>query len=166
MTLHLDVVIEDPRWADAGLEGLAKCAAGVVANRCALPDQAEAVVLACSDARIAELNTQFRGLAKSTNVLSWPSEERGPVNPGQEPRAANEPELGDIAVAFETCHAEAQAQNIPFPDHVVHLLVHGILHLLGYDHENDADAARMEGLETELLEILGISDPYDLSAQA
>jgi probable rRNA maturation factor len=78
-----------------------------------------------------------------------------------EPGPVDDPEsLGDIAIAWETCAAEAQAAGKPMPDHVTHLVIHGLLHLLGYDHENDIDATLMETTETRILETLGHSDPY------
>ncbi|WP_374395524.1 rRNA maturation RNase YbeY, partial [Tabrizicola sp.] len=101
-----------------------------------------------------------------TNVLSWPSEERAAEVVGEapdlpEPGEADDPEsLGDIAIAWETCAREAEAQGKPMADHVTHLLVHGVLHLLGYDHIEEEDAALMEGLEVRILASLGVSDPY------
>ena len=99
-------------------------------------------------------------------MLSWPSEERAAEFVGEEPERP-EPgtedapeELGDIAIAWETCAREAEAQGKPMADHVTHLIVHGVLHLLGYDHVEDEDAALMEGLEVRILASLGVSDPY------
>ena len=123
-------------------------------------------LMGCDDARIAGLNADFRGKPKPTNVLSWPSEERAADTPGgmpdlPEPGEADDPEsLGDIAIAWDTCAAEAAAAGKPMQDHVTHLFVHGLLHLLGFDHIDDADAALMEGLEVRILASLGLSDPY------
>lgn len=118
-----------------------------------------AAVLACDDARIAELNTEFRGKPVPTNVLSWPAEVLvPPALPAADP--SGEIELGDIAIAFETCQSEADQQGKPLKDHACHLLVHGVLHLLGYDHERDEDATIMEALEVEILGKLGVSNPY------
>ncbi len=78
------------------------------------------------------------------------------------PQGADDPELGDIALAWETCAAEADQAGKPMADHVTHLIVHGTLHLLGFDHERDADAVLMEGIEVEVLGKLGLSDPYQL----
>jgi probable rRNA maturation factor len=122
--------------------------------------------MGCDDARIAALNADFRGKPQPTNVLSWPSEDRAPDLPGSAPLppvagTADDPEsLGDIALAWETCAAEAGAQGKPMADHVTHLVVHGVLHLLGYDHIDDADAGVMEALEVRILATLGVSDPY------
>ena len=123
-------------------------------------------LMGCDDARIAVLNADFRGKPQPTNVLSWPSEERGAefVGEAPEPPEPGDPEdpesLGDIAIAYETCAREAEEQGKPMPDHVTHLIVHGVLHLLGYDHIEDEDAAVMEALEVRILASLGVSDPY------
>lgn len=118
--------------------------------------------MGCDDTRIAALNADFRGKPKPTNVLSWPSEERGAEMPGAVPLAPDpdEPEIGDIAIAWDTCHREAAEQGKFFDTHVIHLLAHATLHLLGYDHETDQDAMRMESLEVEILAALGLPDPY------
>lgn len=126
----------------------------------------EISLLACNDARIAELNADFRGKPKPTNVLSWPSEDRAAAMPGGNPSPPEAfipgdiIELGDVAIALETCKREAAEAGRAIEDHVCHLLVHGFLHLLGYDHETDEDAALMEGLETRILAKLGVADPY------
>lgn len=161
---QIEVLTEDNRWTDAGLSALAQTACVVVLNELSLEADYEISLLACSDERVAELNTEFRGKPTPTNVLSWPSQERGAAIPGMIPHlpdgAPHELELGDIAIAFETCVREAEEAGKPFSDHVTHLLVHGTLHLLGFDHINDPDAALMEGLETRILAKLGIEDPY------
>ena len=106
-----------------------------------------------SDDRIAELNRQWRGKSGPTNVLSFPLVE---LTPGAE----MPPMLGDIVIAFETVAREAQEQEKPFVDHLTHLLVHGLLHLVGYDHMNDDEAETMEALERRILQRLAIPDPY------
>lgn len=156
---EVDVIFEDARWGDAGLEALAKRACGAALDRLGV-EGAEISLLACDDDRIAALNADFRGKPQPTNVLSWPSEERGAATPGGDPLPPDDLELGDIAIAWETCAREAEASGRNFSDHVTHLLVHGTLHLLGYDHIDDKDAALMEGLEVEILGKLGIADPY------
>lgn len=112
---------------------------------------AEASVVLTDDAEQRELNKQWRGFDKSTNVLSFPQIE--PFSPviGL---------LGDITLARETVQAEADEMGITFEAHFTHLVVHGFLHLLGYDHIEEVDAEEMEGLETEILATLGIADPY------
>lgn len=159
-----DILIEDPRWT---AENLTAMAGPAVAAVLAYHDIAEAEVslLGCDDARIAELNADFRDKAKPTNVLSWPEEELGPDEPGAAPHPP-EPDfdgtlsLGDIAISYDTCAREAAAQSKPFAHHVTHLIVHATLHLLGYDHIRDADATRMEEIERLILGKLGIPDPY------
>ena len=123
-------------------------------------------LMACDDTRIATLNTQFRGKPPPTNVLSWPSQDRSPDTFGDPPPppdpgdAANPLHLGDIALAWETCTREAGDQAKPLNDHACHLIVHGVLHLLGYDHDDDEDATLMERIEIGALATLGIANPY------
>lgn len=164
--MQIDIDIVDPRW-DAALDLEAVCR-GALAEICARlgldGEDCEVSVLACDDTRIKELNADFREKDRATNVLSWPAEERG-AEEGYVPELPKADvfgsiELGDIAISYDTCEAEAREAGKPFAQHVSHLVVHGILHLLGYDHISDADAAIMEQLETELLETLGIPDPY------
>ncbi len=161
----LDLVIEAGAWDD-DLEELALRACGHVARHLDLPAGVEVVVLACDDSRIAALNADFRGKPQATNVLSWPAQELASAQDGGAPDAPSPdfpgmpPALGDIALAYETCLAEAHAGNRAFPDHLSHLIIHGMLHLLGYDHERDADAALMEGLEIAILDEMGIQNPY------
>src|SRR6202012_4642451 len=117
---------------------------------------AELAVMLTDDAGIRTLNSNWRGMDKPTNVLSFPAlQPEGARKPGDAPHM-----LGDIAIAYETMRREADAEDKPFDHHLSHLAVHGFLHLIGYDHENDADAATMETLETEILSQLGIPDPY------
>lgn len=159
----VETLVEDPRWADADLPGrAARAAAATLAHLGLDPAAWEIAVLGCDDARIAELNATFRAKPRPTNVLSWPSEDRAPARPGAAPAAPDpaDPELGDLALAFDTCAREAAAAGKPLGDHATHLIVHGILHLLGHDHETEADAARMERLEVEILGKLGLPDPY------
>lgn len=164
--MQIDVIIEDDRWEAAGLEAMAdRAAAAVLAHLAVDADQAEISLLACDDARIAVLNAEFRDKPTPTNVLSWPAEDLAPESPGEAPFPP-EPDfdgslpLGDIAIAWDTCAREAEAADKPMTDHVTHLLVHGLLHLLGYDHVHDADAKRMEALEVEILGGLGLTNPY------
>jgi probable rRNA maturation factor len=163
----VDTVIEDARWEAFGLGARAERAAGAALAGLSLPVEGFSIsLMGCDDARIAVLNADFRGKPAATNVLSWPSEERGAEVAGDapeppEPGPPGAPEsLGDIAIAWETCAREASEQQKPMADHVTHLIVHGVLHLLGYDHIEDEDAALMEGHEVRILATLGISDPY------
>lgn len=162
--LLTDVILEDDRWQGLGFEALAERAAAAVFAHLGLdPEVWEIAVLACNDARIAELNADFRDKPTPTNVLSWPSEERGAEQAGappEPPEPGFDPELGDIAIAYDTCAREAEAAGKPLAEHVTHLMVHGVLHLLGYDHIRDKDATLMEGLEAVILGKMGIADPY------
>lgn len=162
----VDTVIEDERWEDV-LPPLAERAARATLAGLGLgPEGFAIVVMGCDDARIASLNADFRGKPVPTNVLSWPSLDRAPEAPGlipdpPEPGDADMPEeLGDIAIAWETCAREAVEQGKRMEDHVTHLLVHATLHLLGYDHIDDADARTMEETEIRVLASLGVSNPY------
>lgn len=161
--LSIDVLAEDPRWEAAGLEALSVRALPQTLTAAGLRDDAwEISILACDDARIAELNIAFRDKPTPTNVLSWPSEELAPDTPGSAPHLPDGEDLflGDIAISFDTCAREAEAQNLTFEAHVTHLLVHGTLHLLGYDHIDDKDAVKMEALEVAILATLGFANPY------
>lgn len=155
---QVDILKEDARWSR--LDDLARPAVDATLKGLGLTGDYEVAILGCGDSRIAELNADFRGKPRPTNVLSWPSEERGAELPGGDPLPPTLPELGDIAIAFDTCAREAEDQNKPFDAHVTHLIVHAMLHLLGFDHETDADAAKMEGLEVQILSELGLPDPY------
>ena len=159
------VNIEDTRWATLDIEALAEQASAATLRHLQIdPQYFEISLLGCDDARIATLNADFRGKPTPTNVLSWPAVDR--ANPGKHPpKPVFDPngmfeELGDIAISYDTCVAEAKLANKPISDHVTHLLIHGVLHLLGYDHISDQDAAIMEALEVEVLGKLGITDPY------
>ena len=108
----------------------------------------------CSDDKIRQLNSDHRGKDKATNVLSFPA--------ADEDHAGDQiwEQLGDIAIAYETCVREADESGISTHNHVTHLFLHGVLHLLGYDHENDDDANEMETLEISLLGAIDIANPY------
>ncbi|WP_309663794.1 rRNA maturation RNase YbeY [Tabrizicola sp.] len=167
MAQLVDTVTEDARWTAAGLDGLAERAARQALEALGFaPEGFQISLLGCDDARIAVLNADFRGKPVATNVLSWPSAERGAEFVGETPAPPTagslpEPEsLGDIALAYDTCAAEARAQGKTMEDHVTHLIVHAVLHLLGYDHIEAEDAALMEGHEVRILATLGVSDPY------
>lgn len=117
---------------------------------------AELAVMLTDDAGIRTLNSNWRGIDKPTNVLSFPAlQPTGPVGPEDAPRM-----LGDIAIAYQTTRKEADDERKPFDHHLSHLAIHGFLHLIGYDHEKDGEAEAMEALERQILAQLGIPDPY------
>lgn len=159
-----DVVIEDDRWQAADLAAVAERAAEATLEHVGLdPADWEIAILACNDARIAALNGDFRGKPRPTNVLSWPGAERGAGADGTAPdlpEPGPDPELGDIAISYDTCAREARDAGKPLARHVTHLIVHATLHLLGYDHVRDQDATLMERTEAEILGKLGLPDPY------
>ncbi len=152
MSLKIDIVVESGDWAALpDVEGLTRAAveACVAVSGADVGDNEELSLLLCDDARIRELNRDFRGLDKPTNVLSFPAA----TSPGQTV-------LGDIAIAQETIAREAIKERKSLSDHYTHMVVHGLLHILGYDHEADDEAEEMEALERGILDRLGIADPY------
>lgn len=158
LDLNLDVRAQSRRWHElgklAGLRALVSeaLAAGLaVAPRRPLPG-AELSLLLTDDRRIRVVNRDWRGFDKATNVLSFPA--------APPERIAASPLLGDIVLAYETVAREAEAEGKTRADHLSHLVIHGLLHLLGEDHETEAQARRMEALEVEALARLGIADPY------
>jgi len=162
----VDTIIQDPRWESVDLGALGEDAAIAVLRHIGIPeDGVEIAVLGCDDAKIAALNSDFREKPTATNVLSWPSDERGANTPGERPALPRLDrfgalELGDIAISYDTCAREAATEGKEMRDHTLHLLIHGTLHLLGYDHIDDKDAALMERIETEILGKMGIANPY------
>jgi probable rRNA maturation factor len=151
-------VDDDGDWETFGpVDDLIAAVARLLSDAPELADAlpASAAVALSSNAAVRELNAAYRGKDTPTNVLSFPAPELPPDVAAQGLR-----ELGDVVLALETLLDEAKAAGIPPAHHFQHLLVHGILHLIGYDHETDAEAERMEALETMLLARLGIPDPY------
>lgn len=153
----VSIEVEDPAWqALPGLEELARTSvAATLAGSGRDVEGCEVSVLFTDDPSIASINSEWRGKDRPTNVLSFPVPEGIPV-PDGEPRP-----LGDLVLASGVIRREAEEQGKTLHAHTAHLIVHGTLHLLGYDHEDDAEAEEMEALETEILKGLGISDPYE-----
>ena len=151
MPLDIDIAIEDDRWSSANLEELCQRAVSAVEAVIKQELSGELSVAFVNDPRIQALNREFRHKDKPTNVLSFPMYGFG-----------EGAMLGDIVLAFETITREAKEQGKDFQHHLTHLIVHGFLHLLGYDHQNDEDAAEMEALEISALSQLGIDNPYEL----
>ncbi|MEO8668698.1 MAG: rRNA maturation RNase YbeY [Bauldia sp.] len=153
--IAVDVLVEAGAWPKpAPLKRLVRRAAlaSLAAARPPLSGAPELSAVFTDDAHIGILNRQFRGKDSPTNVLSFPG------TPAESDRFG--PMLGDIVLALETIEKEAERQNLTFDAHLTHLIVHGFLHLLGYDHIEEAGAAVMEGLETAVLATLRIADPY------
>ena len=147
----IEVEVEAEDWTDAidDVEAVVERAAVS-----ALGSQAGGVVILLTDNdTVRDLNQRFRGKDRPTNVLSFPAAEM----PGADPQP-----LGDIVLAYGVCATEAEEQSKTLRNHLTHLIVHGVLHLLGRDHEDDAEAETMEGEERVILASLGVSDPYTL----
>jgi probable rRNA maturation factor len=142
----IEVEIDDGAWSEtlpdvaARVERAAAAALGTV--------QGDVVVLLADDIHVQEINARFRDKDRPTNVLSFPAPD------------SVAPHLGDLILAYGVCAEEARAQGKTLADHLAHLTVHGVLHLLGRDHEDDAEAEAMEGEERSILASLGIADPY------
>jgi probable rRNA maturation factor len=167
----VDVIVQDPRWSRLIENPAALCrqtalaaldAAGCAPDRLApdrlAPDQRTGVELSivlANDATLRALNRDYRGKDKPTNVLSFAAQEGAPAPAGGGPLM-----LGDVIVACETAQREAAAESKPIADHLRHLIVHGLLHLLGHDHEQPDEAEEMEGLERRVLAGFDVPDPY------
>ncbi len=149
-TPTVDVIVQSPRWKKhPGITALARQAIAAAAPRAAR--RGELSVVLTDDETIRALNHKWRGKNAPTNVLSFPAPDTGTDNPSV---------LGDIVIAYETTKAESHAEGKTFDHHLLHLVVHGFLHLLGYDHESDTEADEMEHLEREILARLDVPDPY------
>lgn len=147
---EVEIVEDDGDWSHiTGLDQLIETAAQAAIAAASGPVPGFVSVALSSDAAVSDLNGRFRGKPKPTNVLSFPSGAGAPDG-----------QIGDIILALETVEREASEQSIPVEHHVQHLVVHGVLHLLGYDHETAADAERMEAIEINILSNLGIANPY------
>jgi probable rRNA maturation factor len=159
MSIALAVLVEAPGWRrrlpDVARTVRAAARAALAAG--AGPTRAELSVVLSDDARVHDLNRTYRRKDKPTNVLSFPAGATRPDGVAL---------LGDVVLAFETCAAEAKAQGKTLRAHLVHLVVHGVLHLLGHDHVRAREAERMEALERTVLARLGIADPYAVRRRA
>lgn len=151
----IGVEIGSPLW-DTQPEAEPTVRSAIAAAAARVPANGEVSVLLTDDAALQMLNRDWRSIDKPTNVLSFPA---------AAPTVAGVPALlGDIAIAFETLDREAGAEAKPFLHHLAHLAVHGYLHLLGYDHQVDSEAEAMEALESEILAVMRIPDPYSADA--
>ena len=157
----VEVAVPCPLWQrDCGdAAALAEDAARLALRRAAAPAAAVVDITLADDAAQRALNLTWRGRDSATNVLAFPL-----MSPGADPAMPAQPGapllLGDVVLAFETVRREAGEQGKPLGDHLRHLVVHGVLHLLGHDHEDEAEAAAMEACEIALLAELGVPNPY------
>ena len=149
LTTTIDVEVDDPHWLDTvpDVEILVRTAVEAALEGRAV---GEVVVLLTDDERVRTLNREFRSKDQATNVLSFPA------------HPSARPHLGDLALAYGVCCKEAPAQGKSVKNHLMHLTIHGVLHLLGYDHQSDPDAAAMQAIERSLLSEFGVADPYVL----
>jgi probable rRNA maturation factor len=152
------VLVEAPEWRKRvrNVELIARRAARAAAAVAPRTGKSDLCLVLANDRSVRRLNRQWRGKDKPTNVLSFPS---GESRHDLASVAASLP-LGDVIIAYGVTAAEAAKQGKTLNAHLVHLIVHGVLHLLGYDHERDAEAERMEALEIKILRRLGVADPY------
>lgn len=155
MTVHYDMAINAEGWQkEETLRRLVDSVLQATLRELGFNNiDSELSLVFTNDADIREINAKWRHIDKPTNVLSFPA---FALQPGQEPGEV----LGDIVIARETVEREAAEEDKSFDDHLSHLVVHGLLHLMGYDHQNDDEAEQMETLERKILASLGISDPY------
>lgn len=161
MSLSLDIRVSSRLWRNLpGARALARraIAVAVAESGVRLAEGAEMSLALAADAQVQALNARWRGLDKPTNVLSFPAVARE--------RLSETRIVGDVIVAYETMAREAEEEDKPLADHFRHLVVHGALHLFGYDHERDAEAEAMEALERKILARLGVADPYAAEAPA
>ena len=161
--LAIEVALVDPRWGEgfSCIEALCRRAALAAFAVAGLVPAAglELSILLAADTELRRLNREFRGIDKATNVLAFPGEDVGEDASGRRL-------LGDVALGYETVCREAREGEISASDHFVHLVIHGCLHLAGYDHHEDVDAVHMEAAEVDALARLGRPDPYNSEAAA
>lgn len=160
--LDVELRVEGGGWPEpARLAALAEQAVGAVLaeTRAVVPPGAELSILFSDDAHVRALNARWRGADKPTNVLSFPLAR---IAPG----APLPPALGDIVLAAETVAREAALDGKPTERHILHLIVHGLLHLMGHDHRDDDEAEAMENLERRTLARLAVPDPYSEASSA
>ena len=167
----LEIDLEaDAEWdSSSRWEPLARAAAEAAVAESDYPDLAttgrsvELSIILSTDDEVHQLNSKWRGKDKPTNVLSFPLAERYELDAAAD---GDGPELmlGDVVLAHGICSAEATDKGVSFEDHAAHLIIHGTLHLLGYDHQDDAEASEMERREVKALERIGITNPYEVHA--
>ncbi|HEV2363072.1 MAG TPA: rRNA maturation RNase YbeY [Caulobacteraceae bacterium] len=147
----VDVMVADPSWREALPDVVRRCRRAARLALGVLEPARSLAILLTDDAQLQELNRRFRGVDRATNVLAF--RQTAPTGPEAD-------RLGDVAVAFGVCAREAGEQGKTLADHLSHLVIHGVLHLAGHDHDRPRQASRMEAIETDLLARLAIADPY------
>jgi probable rRNA maturation factor len=154
LPVDIDLTVEAGNWAEEpALARLVERAAGAAFAETGVTGHSELSIVFSDDAHVQALNAGWRGKDKPTNVLSFPAFPYVKGNPMP-------PMLGDIVLAAETVSSEAALEDKPVENHIIHLVIHGLLHLLGHDHETDAEAEEMEAIERAALARLAIPDPY------
>jgi probable rRNA maturation factor len=164
--ISTEVLVEDDRWNQvSNIEELVKkaveisiCKSGFKSNF----SDIEVSISLVNNKKSQQLNKQFRSQDKPTNVLSFPAEEIDPAQFVSFKPVGNIVALGDIFISYDVVLNESEKNNKKFKDHFCHLIVHGILHLLGFDHQTESEAVKMEAKEVEILKFLGINSPYAL----
>lgn len=161
-SINVDVNFEFSKWEKCleDIENLIQESSELILNQTTITNYAstlELSILLCDDSFIQNLNQEYRSIEKPTNVLSF---EVNDFEAGIYENVESDIILGDVIMAYETIEKESKEQNKPFKDHFIHLLTHGILHLIGYDHIDDNDALKMENLEINILKQLSIKNPY------
>ena len=164
-----NIVYKDDRWKKIPLQKIAQSSLNLIVDKILHKEkQLEISILASNDFELAKLNKQYRGSSTPTNILAWPEHDFKRSTPGALPNYTSTSYgdfdgldfIGNLAISFDRCSIEAQEENISLEDHITHLLIHGFLHLIGFDHENELDATLMEEIEKRLLFQLGIKNPY------
>ena len=168
--MKANIVFKDDRWKIIPLQEMAQVSLKLIAAEFLEEGKLfEISVLATDDREIMNLNKRYRGYNVATNILSWPEHEYKRLIPGNVPiRILNAFEyskttdfIGNLAISFDRCFIEAKEENITLEDHISHLIIHGCLHLIGFEHKNALDAILMEDTEKRLLSYLGIKNPYE-----
>ena len=157
--VRLEVVVRSALWKRRRTAQSVVKKAVLAAAKAASTAPAELAIVLSNDSTIQALNRDWRGKNAPTNVLSFPAAPDLSVRSRGKSRQPS-PYIGDIVIAYQTTVREAVAEGKPFDHHLAHLAIHGFLHLLGYDHENDSDAKKMESLERRILGRLAVPDPY------
>jgi probable rRNA maturation factor len=165
--VKLEIAVRSALWRKQRTAQSIVRKAVLAAAKAASTAPAELAIVLSHDSAIKALNRDWRGKNAATNVLSFPAVPAGPSpKAGKSAKKTSDksrpptPYIGDIVIAYQTTAREAEAEGKPFSHHLAHLAVHGFLHLLGYDHENDRDAEKMESLERRILRRLAVPDPY------